>query len=396
MKYADIQKLHEGGWISADQRQAILEHFDLHEQTHRFLTVILWIGAVLVSAGITLVVSANWREIPNMAKIVAGILLLVGAYRGGWWLREESRAYPRAGEALYIVGSLLFLANIALLGQIYHLSSRLPNAFLVWLAGIAPLPWILRSRSLQWVSLSALLIWFGSECWATHGWLMFGQGGYPFMLVALLGLLVYALGIELRPSRWALFSPDMERFGLLVFTAGFFPFTVGPFHTDALRHFDRGSYFPFPIFAILGLAVLARALSRDSRLPSDWRWVWGGAFAVLVSYLGGVLLFESTQNAPGSYSSDPSSPLAWIGTVLFAAFALVQVRVGIQQGSSSLINLGITLVALVIVTTYLTLIGSMGRTGLVFILSGLFLIVFGIYLEKQRRQLLERIRVRQA
>jgi len=47
----------------------------------------------------------------------------------------------------------------------------------------------------------------------------------------------------------------------------------------------------------------------------------------------------------------------------------------------------------VVIAAYITLIGSMARTGLVFIVSGVFLLVFGGYLERKRRTLLRQMPV---
>lgn len=395
MKHADIQKIHEAGLITQEQRRAIIDHFHLREDTQHFLAVLSLVGAVLVSAGIILLVSANWDEIPDAAKIAGGLGLLVGAHAAGWWLRDRPGRYPRAGEALYVVGALLFLANIALLGQIYNLSSRLPNAFLVWLLGIAPLPWILRSRPLHVLSLFALGIWFGTETWEGTGWLAFGGRGYPLMLLALLGLLVYGLGAALRPTEWNLFSRDSERLGLLAFGGALFPFTLGPFHEDGLVRFEDGSRLPFVVMAVLAFALLAWALPRDSRWAPQWRWTWLATLAGLVLFLGVVLAIGADQTRVAG-DAWHGTALSWIGTVLVFAFALVQVRIGVHLAEARFVNQGVALVGLVILATYLTLIGSMGQTGFVFIVSGVFLIAFGIYLEKQRRKLLGRIRPTEA
>jgi hypothetical protein len=52
----------------------------------------------------------------------------------------------------------------------------------------------------------------------------------------------------------------------------------------------------------------------------------------------------------------------------------------------------VAFVALDILASYVTLFGSMSQTGMVFLLGGVFLIGFGIYLEKKRRALLKRIK----
>ena len=65
---------------------------------------------------------------------------------------------------------------------------------------------------------------------------------------------------------------------------------------------------------------------------------------------------------------------------------------GIQKRSPFLVNLGIVFIALDIIAAYGDLLGSMARTGLMFLISGIFLIVFGVYLEKKRRKLMKQIK----
>ena len=49
-------------------------------------------------------------------------------------------------------------------------------------------------------------------------------------------------------------------------------------------------------------------------------------------------------------------------------------------------------IALDILAAYCDLFGSMQRTGVMFLISGIFLIVFGVYLEKKRRALMKQIK----
>ncbi len=391
MKTGDIERIRQAGLITDEQGRAIIEHFHLREDSHRFLTVLSVFGGVLVAAGIILLISANWEDIPDAAKIAGGLLLMLGAHAGGWWLRDAKGGAPRVGEALYLVGALLFLANIALLGQIFHLTSRLPNAFLAWWIGIAALPWILRSRPLHALSLVALTVWMGSEAWQDTGLLAFGGGGYPLMLFALLGLCFYGFGLILQPTAWVEFSEDSERIGLFLFAGAVFPFCLGPFHRELLDHFREGTWVPFAILAPLALGVVAWGLSKDRRLSRDWTWAWGATLGALVVYLA-VILFGGTGDSTVGGEPWLGTPMSWIATVMVVAYGLIQVRVGLQQGATGMVNLGIALVAAVILSTYVLLVGTMGQTGLVFVVSGVFFLAFGVYMEKQRRKLLRRMR----
>jgi uncharacterized membrane protein len=85
MKYADIQKIHEAG-LTTDQRQKILEHFQLKEDSNKFLAIISFVGAVLVASGIALLIAANWDTIPRAVKLAVGLGLMLGAHGFGWWL----------------------------------------------------------------------------------------------------------------------------------------------------------------------------------------------------------------------------------------------------------------------------------------------------------------------
>ena len=135
---------------------------------------------MLITAGIALLISARWNEFPRGVKIAGSLALMLGFHTGGWYLREgggntsslASSAtrvplprgkYRKTGEALQLTGSCLFLANIALIGQIYNMVSRPPNALRLWWIGIAALPWLLCSKAQHVLLLLVFGVWCGLE-----------------------------------------------------------------------------------------------------------------------------------------------------------------------------------------------------------------------------------------
>jgi uncharacterized membrane protein len=80
------------------------------------------------------------------------------------------------------------------------------------------------------------------------------------------------------------------------------------------------------------------------------------------------------------------------GTLALFIFCLLQIQAGLQERSPFLVNLGVTFIAFDIIAAYCDLFGSMARTGVMFLISGIFLIVFGVYLEKKRRTLMKQIK----
>ncbi len=392
MKYADIQKIRDAGLITDEQRQKIVEHFQLKEDgSGKFLAIVSIIGAVLIAAGIALLIAAHWNEIPRGVKIATGLLLMLGFHAGGWWLREVHGEYRKTGEALHWIGSCLFLANIALVGQIYNIVSRPPNAFLLWWLGIAALPWLLRSKAQHVLLLIAFGIWFGFEV-NERGGLIYCESDRQVLLYALLGLVYLGAGYCLRRTPFSEFAGVTEKLGLLAFLIFVYPLTWKNFF-GGWENTEIRQWF-FPALAALALLLLAAGLRNLRALTWQWRWTW---FAVLL----GMAVFMATvwvgcwqlDYAGGSrYFLWGESWSYLVGSLALFVFCLMKIQIGIQERSPFLVNLGVTFIALDIIAAYCDLFGSMARTGVMFLISGIFLIVFGVYLENKRRTFMKQIK----
>jgi len=420
MRYGDIEKLHDAGLITGEQRQKIIGHFQLKEDGGgKFLAIVSIIGAVLITSGIALLISAHWNEIPRGVKIAGGIALMLGFHAGGWWLRGSgtgilpvrfsadgspapqkltgkmpvplSGKYRKTGEALHLIGSGLFLANIALIGQIYNIVSRPPNAFLLWWIGIAALPWLLRSKAQHVLLLLAFGIWFGLEVNERAGWI-YCDDERQVVLYSLLGLVYLGTGWVLRRSAFAEFAGVTEKLGLLAFLIFFYPQTWKNFFGNWNN--PETQQWIFPALGLVALALLAIGIKNLRALTAQWRWTW---FAALL----GMMLFMATAWFGLWQLDHPVSPRyfywgeSWsylVATLALFVFCLLQIQVGLQERSPLLMNLGVAFIALDILAAYFSLFGSMARTGVMFLISGIFLIVFGVYLEKKRRKLMKQIK----
>jgi uncharacterized membrane protein len=409
MKHADIQKLHDAGLITDEQRQKIIGHFQLKEDGGgKFLAIVSIIGAVLIAAGIVLLIAAHWNEIPRGVKIAAGLLLLAGFHAGGWWLstlrsspatedgREVQGKYRKTGEALHLIGSCLFLANIALIGQIYNIVSRPPNAFLLWWIGIAALPWLLRSKAQHVLLLIAFGIWFGLEVNERTGWIYCGNDERQLLLYSLLGLIYLGAGWMLRRGAFADFAPPTEKLGLFAFLVFFFPLTW----KDAFgwRSGEINGWI-FPALGLVALVPLAVGIKNLRRLTAQWRWTWFAALFGMMFFMATVWFGLWRTDFDGGQRHLLYWAGSWtylIAIIALFVFCLLQIQVGLQERSEFLVNLGVIFIALDIVAAYFSLFGSMARTGLMFLISGIFLIVFGVYLEKKRRKLMKQIKAQPA
>ncbi len=386
MKVSDIDRIHEAGLISAEQRGAIIGHFKLDRETNKLLVLLSILGGILISAGIILLVASNWQSIPRLVKLVAGLMLMLGAHYAGARVKQSDR-YPVLGEALHLIGSGLFLANIALVGQVYNLSSRPPNAILLWLLGMAPLPWLLRSKAQHILTLCALGLWLGLEMNQPGSLLYFDGEARQFMFYAILGVAFTGLGMQLRRTGFPEFGPATEKFGLLVLHLASYPLTLDLYYTS--QAVAPAAWAVAGVVTGLAILLLLLGLRDQSLLPEvRWRLAWAAA---LVGILGlawmGLLVRPETQ---GSYGFRHVEAVGLAVPALFG-FCLLQAQVALLRRSPWLLNLAITFIGLHIITAYFRLFGSMRTTGLMFVVSGALLIGLAVFLERKRRALLKRM-----
>jgi uncharacterized membrane protein len=391
MKKQDIDVLLAQQLISAQQHSAIIARFGLADTRGKLGGIIGMIGAALVAAGIALLISANWDAIPRLAKVAGVIALLICAHAGGLWL--AARDYTKLGSALHVIGSVLFLLAIALIGQLYNISSRPPNAFLLWAAGIAALPWLLQSRAQFVLWMVAVTVWLGAEA-AQPGSPLYLRSfdGFSVML-AVFALLWLAVGLAQRrlPAHRSAehFALDGERVGTALMNLGLLALVAG------LHGFGRNAeQLPLAWWAIGGVcfAVTLVLLLTDAQLSPAAKRIWAVAWAVaaLCAVLATVP-FEWRQAALEHRTWLAKDRYAWVAALVLLGFCLAQIQVGLARGSAALINLGVAFTALNIVVVYLRLFGSMMQTGLMFVVTGIALVALAFALERARRKLMAQL-----
>lgn len=387
MKTSDIDRIHAAGLITPEQRRAIIEHFELDQERNRLLQVLAILGGLLVSAGVILMIASNWDAIPTLVRLAAGWLLMLAVHAAGWKVSRAGR-HPAVGASLHLIGSMMFLGNIALVGQAYNLSSRFPDAIILWFAGIAPLAWILRSKA-QWIlSMAAFGVWMAAEMGESRSWFYFGSEVRQMLFFAMLGIGIYGGGAWLRRSVYPEFGEPTEKFGLLTLHIASFPLDIAFFYSS--RTVETGGWVLCGLATVVAVGLIAAGLSRHTELSDrQWRWTWGLVLTGLIglSWVGLTVKLDDSWR-PSAHLVGPH----WVSIPVLFGFCLIQAQVGILTRSAFLLNLAITFVGLHVVAAYLQLFGSMLDTGLVFLVGGVLLISLAIFLERKRRKLLHRIR----
>jgi uncharacterized membrane protein len=183
-----------------------------------------------------------------------------------------------------------------------------------------------------------------------------------------------------------------EKLGLFAFLIFIYPLTWKDFF-GGWENSEIRQWF-FPALAAFALLLLAAGLRNFTTLTRQWRWTWFaallGMMVFMVTVWFGCWQLDHTGESRHYFWGESWSYL--VGSLALFVFCLLQIQIGIQERSQFLVNLGVTFIALDILAAYCDLFGSMARTGVMFLISGIFLIVFGVYLEKKRRSLMKQIK----
>lgn len=114
--------------------------------------LLLWLGTVLVAAGVVFFVAHNWDALGRFAKLGLVEALVIAALGVVAWLGLDRAA----GKAALLAAVMLVGALLALVGQIYQTGADTFELFAAW--GLAILPWAVVGRSAPlWVLWLAIV-----------------------------------------------------------------------------------------------------------------------------------------------------------------------------------------------------------------------------------------------
>ena len=180
----DIYKelLNQGWSIEAIQKafNQIVAKEEKEDTQKRIIRIIVTIGAILVGVGIFSFIAANWQEMGKVMKILIIVIAMISSYTGGWFLREKWH-YEKTGEALFLLGAIIYGAGIFLIAQMFHTRGNWPDGFILWMIGT-----IVMAFGADSFSLFYLAIPVGIAAIIGHPFGIFGSvGGYnPFLLTS--------------------------------------------------------------------------------------------------------------------------------------------------------------------------------------------------------------------
>jgi uncharacterized membrane protein len=377
------------GIVSDAQAEAIRRRYTteaVSRRRGRVTETLATVGAVVAGLGIVLFFAANWDGLPRPARVLLLLGTVVGAYVGGFWLRDVRGSRPHVGAALLLLGGIAFGASLFLVGQMYHVQAHDPLAFLALAAGTAATAWIVRSQALATLALAA------GGAWLVYEAAVAGPGEdldtivYLPVVAAVYGAALYGFGTGLA-DRLGPFTAPARWLGASAAIIGTFVLTFRGAVGELVRREPLGVWLGSAL-VVLGLGAIAGAvvlLLWSGRSTAVYEAAAVAATAVLVVLA--VLV-------PGS--ADGGDPVLYpiLFNVLVAALALGAVLVGYANDEQWLVTGGLAWIGIDLIARYLDFFWDLLPRSLVFVGVGAGILVLAYVLERQRRGLLERMELR--
>lgn len=340
-----------------------------------FANSIISFGGFAIILGITLVISSNWDKISDFTKISSYIALLIGFHISAYLLRTIS---PKISQIIYYIIAGYILAGIGLIAQIYNLSSKNGEAYLMWFFMIIPMSILLRDNRIGvmammglyfWIIINANINFYNSE----YNW----QSQIIFITTIFTNMvLIPRISDNLKNS--------FEQIGFIGYLfLGITTFSMGFAH-DILPKEKMSSILLHPIMIaiiVLNVICLTNNFIKNFRERKKLVDIFQlPEFIIAILNLIPLFIFVDHKLLISiSY---------WI--IWFLSCGLMIYRGEIEK-NKTLINIGTWCVIIGLIARFVDLVETMLFTGSMFILFGIVLILIAYVGEKYRKNLINKV-----
>ncbi len=219
------------GLVPATSADAILARYPEGDVGSRMVSILVGLGVTLLLAGISILISANWSDLPPLVKLLGFLALLLGT---GWIAirLKQRQAHQGWWDSACAMWAVLPLLGLALISQIFHADGRLSTLLIAWLAIILPLPWLTRSVGVFAIFLIGLFfaIVVDLDFWASKitGSTWRGDFDEYCSIVFLYGLGAAAISQLWNPAGERRLAATGEYLGVLTALSAMYTFALAP------------------------------------------------------------------------------------------------------------------------------------------------------------------------
>ena len=401
------------GIINDIQLNAILSRYNMptdsrdktatkKDGTSQTIQVMSILGALLIGVGAILFVAANWKELPTFAKLLLLLGTTYSTYFAGWNLKYRKGTRPKLGNALLFLASLLIGATIFLNAQIFNVNADAHWLLLVWLIAILPYGYAFNSSSILVLKIFVFALW--TVVYVGQNTELFVGSFGVFMFYLLLGINLYGLGqIHLRFERFSHFRELYQGSGLFFILISYFYFSLEtPFRHTLTRIAPLTGTLQalFILFMLISVIMIVQsALLCKKHENSKYELIvlilaFAGLFAIwmLTIFKDSIAVsqvqdYGLTQLEPGT-----ATLLFILFNLMFFILTIGSILIGYYRSILSFVNIGMGFFMIGVLHLYFTTLYRSLPRSLAFIVGGLILLLFGWYMEKKRRSIINNIK----
>jgi len=342
----------------------------------RINVTIYTVAVVLIGLGVITFISANeWilklLNSSDFLKIFLMSLLTCSSLFGGYKLAYEKSNFPKLGNALVVLSTLLIGGTYALIGQIYNVNANSSALMFAWLISIVPVAYLFKSYAVNIISIILMIftvIFFYAEL------------SLDKMLI------------------WTIFIPIFC--GTALYSAGNIPVVLNKYNDFSLSYKIAGA---LPIF--ITLLILTCSVEHSYHITSAYYIV-----PIVLLMLFNLINYIFHKNSNTLLKIETASlftmlcilllllilPAVSTPLVVFLANALIiaMISFGFNYGykfeNSNIIGVTNWMLTVYLAVNYCRWGWSFMDKSLFFILGGACLLALGLYLEKRRKEIVRK------
>lgn len=157
----EVERWERDGVVTGEVALRLRKRYEGLESAgaQRAVTAFSVLGALLIGAGLLLLLAHNWSDLPRYARTACSLLPLLMAQGLGWFGLRAGREGTGWREAVGLFWFLSIGGAVAMISQIYHLPGSFDRFILVWAVLALPVPWLMRSSVAAVFYLAAISAW---------------------------------------------------------------------------------------------------------------------------------------------------------------------------------------------------------------------------------------------
>lgn len=286
-------------------------------------------------------------------------------------LQKEERVYLYTANLSFIFWAITYFSVRQLQPNLYFM---LPAGLILYLTYKNSL------KENLIISLVGLLVWLNLSLYSFSRLLGYGFDALGFVILeSFLGITIYITGI-ISKNRGYAFSGAYKIFGYLVTFIVAYLLAFQSFLQQWAREINNPYFFSCLFLA----AFIMLLLFNEGRSGCFKNKASRIELAALLAALAGNIILLAIPKA------------VFINTVaansVLVVFALSNIFLGVERKKPSIFTLGTIIFVLFIITRYIDMTWKLKEKSLFFIAGGLVILSLGVFLEKERRKIIERMK----